>query len=249
MCSRLGHQRTTLSTQRTGRHEMLMSQKIGQGPSDGVAELSQLPLRGETTGSVVTSEAHGRYHDAVSAGRVFSLMIANNAITVGNLLTTVIPGQQNMLCLANPTGSGVDLALLKFMDAFVNNIGFRDVGPIWHGVFYTDVTTDRFNNPPQGVARNHLIGGPTSSALVYWITAVLPASAGLPVPLMMSGVGVNSVNSVLPSQLQNQPDMIDGAIVLPPGTAWTPLWASTSPSEAQVQSITWEEIPRERPGA
>ena len=65
-------------------------------------------LRSDHTGAAVVTDAHGRYYEAVRAGNVYQLAVANGAVTA----FTGGAGGTPLVSVYNPTGSGKNLIIL-----------------------------------------------------------------------------------------------------------------------------------------
>lgn len=179
-------------------------------------------IRLAKTGEVVASDAHGRYYEAASRGKLYySASQAAQAISVA--LATTYTG--NML--SNPLGSGYNLSLLQVGLALsVAPAAIATLGLIGGYSATTQVTHT-----------TALTVGNTNLQLGMGV-ARADSAATIPTPLWLQHLWSGFTAAALPSTTSMVID-IAGSWVIPPGgfigigalTAVTGLW-----------SLLWEEI-------
>ena len=198
-------------------------------------------IRLDKTLALVTSDAHGRYHEAVSGQNVYSLTLPLTAtgIAAGNLVSAAAAAAVQF-ALWNPTSSGINVSILKFGLGIVS--GTPVGGAVFHGVVLTAPTIATTNTG--GAALNNYVGGGSPTAryvntaaqagtVTTGASAVLPLRAANFASTATAQASVGLVNAI---------EEVNGDIVLPPGTGWLPIWATAGTSVLNSYSVTWEEI-------
>jgi hypothetical protein len=140
--------------------------------------------------------------------------------------------------LWNPQGSGKNLSLLKFAIAVVS--GTQTAGGVMHAVMATAPTSAHtITNGFLGC--NNAGMAAATVARGYAITAgAALAGNSAPTNLRFANFAATATAAAVVGPTQCI-EIIDGDIVLPPGTGWVPLWPSTGAIYVGY-SITWEEI-------
>jgi len=187
------------------------------------------PMRATQDGSFATQETHSKYQQAVRDGNVWTCANpAGTPVTTQAGLSVTTPA----LVLWNPTTSTKQLVLME--DTMALN-----AAPAAATFFMLAVTTTTpitttnaqlFNNQIQASVL------PGKSAPPNGQCFSVSTLVGVPVAIRYTG-GVTAASSI------TQPiftDIVDGKIILPPGTGVT---FQTSAAAAIVGSFTWEEIP------
>lgn len=194
-----------------------------QNANDG----NPINLRAGRTGELMVSELHGRYYEQTVRGGMFSVASQAVATTTVGLATTYTG-----LCIANPVGSTVNLALNKCtimqsvlqatqVEAYAVAFGFNRI---------TQVTLTA-----AATIQSNLIGSGTLSAAVAATSATLPTA-----PLY--GAFVSDTSTATADATGGVIDF-EGSVVLKPGAyaCWV------TPAQASVAglwfSFSWEEVP------
>lgn len=161
--------------------------------------------RASRTGCQVITNGHGSFTEAASRGMIMEACNAVAGVAPGTALSTTPP-----LTLWNPPSSGKNLAILKSYMGFIS--GTLGAGSLVYAVVPSQVTvpsggaelTPQCSNIgfPRGVGR--VFSGSTLSAVP---TIMRPA--------FILGAFVNTT-AVPPDPAL---DLVDGAIVIPPGAA------------------------------
>lgn len=183
------------------------------------------PPAGTRTGDIRVSDAHGRYYEAASRGRLY---IAHNtgAQAVSVALNTTYTG----LCLSNPYGSGRNLVLLgcnyalSVAPAAIASLHL--IGGFSVGTAVTHTTPITNNN------WSTIIGNAGSSV------AKVDSAATIPTPVYVMAMGSGFTAAALYATTPGWID-IGGSIILQPGAfiCWGALTAVTG-----FGSFMWEEI-------
>jgi uncharacterized membrane protein YqaE (UPF0057 family) len=204
--------------------------------AEGMVGPAQVPdgvsrqLRMERTGGQVVSQGHAPNAEAVARGNV---MMASNAVAgvaPGTALSTTPP-----MAVWNPPGSGKNLVILKTALGYVS-------GTLGAGSIVYAQTPNQTTPPSTGselVPVNSLIGaakgvGRAFSGSTLWAapTIMRPAYI-LGAALATTALGPSVVN-----------DLIDGAIIVPPGTVFVVQGVTAAGSTPLVMiGVTWEEVP------
>lgn len=189
------------------------------------------------TGETVVGQAHGKYYEPSSRGRVaFACDQGAGVATVTSISTTAI------LSLYNPINSGYRLALLKVgLGYFSGTLG---AGPVYHCV------------TPQvsGTAQTLPSGG--TSLTSYWTDMNILTKSAAPVGLArVAGTVVApivyrpfcSLFAELASTangIQYSTEDMDGEIVIEPGGSYQIQSVCAAGSTPKVTvGVVWEEIP------
>ena len=205
---------------------------------DGV----QNPLRLTRQGALVAADGQGRYYENTARGQVFSLVLTSwtTGVAAGNLVGAAAAASTNFT-LWNPTGSGKNISVLKFASWVVGTLIAQD--PLYHGYMTTPPTNATTVVTP--IAANNVGLAPASVARALTSaagTALTGNSA--PAIIRVADVGVNTAGAATNVAAATKPiEYVDGDIVIPPGTAYIPLWGLTAAAMTGGYSITWEEIP------
>jgi hypothetical protein len=195
-----------------------------------VADGGQSPARLERTGALVVSNAHGFYTEAVSRGLMMDVSTQVAGVAPGTALSTAPP-----LVLWNPPSSGKNLSITKATMGYVS--GTLGAGSILLAAVLSQVTVptggteltpvNALLGMPRGAGRafqaSTLVSTPQIIRALFTVGAFTAATAQVPVDCV---------------------DVIDGAIVVTPGTAIVLQElgaAGTSP--LVLFGFTWEEIP------
>ena len=190
--------------------------------SDGAVN----PGRADKTGAMLTSDAHGRYMEAVYRGNCY--FAANQAavtFSVGLTTTTAVG-----LILTNPTSSGKIVVPLQV--EYANNSVI--VGVV--GISVQPYSATAVTQTTALTVRNAYVEGPYSN------TGIGLASSG--VTLALAPVAVKLLYSVLSTNTAviSQATVYDigGSMILAPGTALAVLATAATTGLA---GILWEEQP------
>lgn len=197
-----------------------MSIKVGeQNWADG----AQVNARGDRQGALMVSGLHGKYTEQALRGNMF--MVSNQAaVATTAALATTWTG----LGVANPTGSGYNMALIEFGGSL--SVAGSDDGSM--GLM--QCTNSGF---AAAVAiKNCKLGGRVSSMLADdGATIVGPYLMGAPF-----AYGTGATNLV--NQTGTFAWKLDGSIIVPPGYGIAS-YTTTATTAAFIFYFIWEEIP------
>jgi hypothetical protein len=184
--------------------------------------------------AIVVGDAHGRYYENASRGLTFVAVTAAAGISPGTALTAT-----GALMLANPAGSGKNIAILKLALGWVS--GTFPVGAIWW---------------TQGANPSPL---PAESAAALRMSTLLNGGATNDVARAYSGVSLTTVPTIMrPSAILMGPyvgtgavlnpvqfEEVAGEIVIPPGffVAVEGIAAGGTSPLANL-SLTYEVVPQ-----
>lgn len=175
--------------------------------------------------ALVTTDAHGRYNEAVLGGRVWTASTQAGVATSTALSTT-----QTGFTLTNPAGSGVNLSVIDII------VGCTTAPAAAASIVITANVNPVATAVTQGTpltVRNAMLGvGGTGNGLAA-SAATLPAA---PVVIRALG-GPVATGSISPAYYK---DEVAGSIVLIPGTALSINSLTTAISA--IISMTWEEV-------
>ena len=173
------------------------------------------------------SETHGRFWNMSYGGNLFTTSVpAAGTLTIPTTLATLA----SKFCLLNPTGSGVNMELLRF-DAFVNSATL--VANIW-GLTKSNQTTAGLGTLTAGVINNlNVNGGRTSQATFY------VAATHTDTPVWYYSLGALNATSGTTSALSYN---FDGSLILPPGNC-IDLVTSAGAQANTLAQLIWAEWP------
>lgn len=202
------------------------------------ADAQFLDNRASRNGSHIVADGQGKYYEQTVRGNVFSMVLTawTTTISAGNTLAAAAAAV-SQFALWNPTGSGKNIALLKFATWPIS--GTWGISGLWHSYMsvnptiasasLTPVTCNNIGMAAATVAGYHSSAAGTAltgcSALKVIRSANLYISAGT----LSALAGVAYV------------DVCDGDIVIPPGFGWAPTWAHAGTTTLGGYSVTWEE--------
>lgn len=190
-----------------------------------IAEGGSGALRLGTEGGLVL-DSHGKYYEAVKAGRVFSA--ANQAaVAVTAAMATTYTG----LVVENPSTSEKDLVMLKF------GWGLSVVLPTALTIFGLMVGLDAGDAAAAITPRNMYIGGAASVAVVDNGCTL----TGTPVLVRVCGNAAKGADTVTVLDGVSEVDL-DGSIIVPPGY-YVAVYSFAANTAAAIFSLTWEELP------
>lgn len=204
---------------------------LGQVGPQVAADGSTVTVRQGKSGEQIIQQLHGRYYETSVRRALFSG--AATAVTTSSGLATTYTG----LCLSNPVGSSVNLAINKISMSF--SVVMPTTGTIiglMTGFSGATNVTHTAAVTPRSQFFNTAGGG----------VGLLDSSATLPVaPTVNTILGAAITGTAVAVTTIQAPAVIDleGSIVLPPG-AYAAFYTSTAgPTSGGNFSFQWEEIP------
>jgi hypothetical protein len=200
--------------------------KIGPASAgDGVYNA----LRQGKQGELITSQAHGKYHEAASRGKLFSASIGVAGVAPGTALSTT-----PAFTLYNPTNSGVILSLKKILVGYVS--GTLGAGSLVHAQNASQVAAPTGGTELTPVCA--LLNGSRGTGKAFTGSTISAAST-LIRPSINLGAFLASEASV-PGVLQ---DDLDGSIIVPAGVAYCYQGiAAAGTTPLLIIAAIWEEI-------
>lgn len=186
------------------------------------------PARAGKTGELIVGDAHGRYHEAVVRGNVFTA--ANQASTTFTLFgTTAATG----FTLANPTGSGKYLSLLS--------VGYAKVtaaaAAIESLVISAGINQNITAHTVALTVANMLIGSSNASVAKADASSTLPAAGVIIYAFQSPSVSATATTGVPPVTVVD----FGGLIIVSPGS-FIQLAAGFTNTLAGIAHMVWEEV-------
>jgi hypothetical protein len=186
--------------------------------------------------AVVAQQCHGKYYEAVSRGKVFSVGTAQAGTTVvaANAAPPAAAGA-TILSVYNPSGSNVNAV---FMRCVLGNVsGTPGAG----GFTYCTSWGNRITAVQNAVPRANLVSGINSVCQGFAQTAL----TGGFVHVVLRPIGFTSFAAAVAAANPGlvTVDNIDGDIIVPPGGVLTIANAATGTTHIVYASLTWEEVP------
>lgn len=198
-------------------------------------------IRGDWSGAQVVSQTGtSRFGEAVLKGGVFQATSPTLTLAAsgGNLVGSTA-GQDTNTCLFNPTTSSNYLVLLRV--ALSVNSGTFAAGGVFHGVQTSQTIATTISGAARGTSC--LVGaGPVSQGWVF-TQGTQAALTGGGATTRLAPIAGTTATAAANGYLLNIVDEVDGAIVLPPGTAYQPLFAGVGTTVIYNVGYTWMEIP------
>lgn len=179
-------------------------------------------------GSMRVVEAHGRYADAVSRGRCYTVSDTAGHTTPAGLSTAPVS-----VSLYNPVNSGVFLSLLYAAANF--SVVFAAVATVWVGVTPTGSAATTGTK----IATQNCNGGGGQGQVQGLTTATLPATPTILGELGQGGTGAVNLLPSYPALFK----WFDGILGVGPGGALSIQCAAASGASGTWATWIWEEVP------
>lgn len=187
-----------------------------------------IPLRSDETGALVTASVGGRYYNAVKRGNVYVAANQTGCVwTVG--LATTYTG----LCLANPLGSGKNLAILAVSHQEV--VAPTGIAAVYlAGAYHATAVT---HSVPSTIMRANI--GPVPAAPV----AKADTGATLPTaPFILMNLTAGHTSGALSTSASPAWFDLGGILVVEPGGFLIVANFTIGVAVGQMASFIWEEI-------
>lgn len=183
--------------------------------------------RADKTGAAVVTDAHAKFHEAVSRRKVF--FACNSAAAAVTNLATTATG----LIISNPIGSSVMLSILRI--GFIQTstaAAAANAGVTLATLFHA--STAVVHTTPLIVRSTFISDGTIGSGLVD-SAATLPTAPVRTLALWQPSVSATATTGIPPAT----DFVIDGIIILGPGAY---LSMNAEAALSGITSIVWEEI-------
>lgn len=190
-------------------------------------------LRGNSTGALVTTDAHARFQEAVLGGNVFTMQSKSTTVTVTTDISP-LPATTGRagVALYNPPTSGKNIVIWK--------VGVAHVSGTPGGPAYLDILAGALCTVTNKTDATNNLTFAKGGHSAYAYSANVPqnnAAATMLKPLNGStaaiamGAGVHAFE-----------DQLDGSIIVPPGAMIALSWHAVGTSHIYSSYITWEEV-------
>lgn len=209
----------------------MTTQAQGQVGPQVAADGTTPTVRLEKSGAIVSQALHGRYYETAYRRALFSGVAT--AVTTSSGLATTYTG----LCLSNPVGSPVNLAITKV------SLSFSVVMPTTGTIIGLMTGFNNATNPTHttpGVPRSQFFNYSGGGVGLLDTAATLPTA-----PVVNTILGAAITGTAVATTTVQAPAVIDleGSILLPPG-GYAAIYTSTAgPTSGGNFSFQWEEIP------
>lgn len=208
------------------------------GPAKRTDGMTDGPVRIGSQGCAIVDDAHAKYFEAVSRGRVF-----HASMQAGAALGTALTTGAVTLTLYNPLASGVQLVLMEVALTVTTMLAAPGAPGASTAAYVLAGNVNPLAAAPSATTaatvRNCYLGSAAGVGLAY-TAATLPATPIVIRPLF--GVSYSEITAASITQFATQfIDPTDGKIILAPNTAVTlqAIGAATS----GIASMIWEEVP------
>jgi hypothetical protein len=188
--------------------------------------------RAAATGELVSCEAHGRFHEAASRGKLFSA-----SMQAGASLGTTLAAGAVTLTLYNPLNSGYWLSLIEVGIAITTGLTAASTSALVLAGNVNTVAAAPSSNTLATI-RNCLLGNAATGVGIAYTATTLPAT-----PIVLAPIWSDRVIGATPVAEAGGcfTYMADGKWILAPNTAITVQGIGAAISG--IVSMLWEEIP------
>lgn len=197
------------------------------------------PDRMTIDGAKVVAMVHGRRYEQTSRGRVYSIATAQAGVTlIAEMKQAPAATKQTVLTLVNPTGSNVNLEVLK---AWIAHVSGTPAAGAWTwavGLLGTPITQATTVVPVPGK-----INGAASKGVGFSAVA-LTGGPGHALGRAFPGTAFAAALAAASAGGLVQIDDVDGAIVLPPGTILTIAPPEIGTTHVVCAAIEYAEVDR-----
>lgn len=198
----------------------------GQVGPQTLSDGTEQAIRISKTGEQIVSELHGRYYEQVYRGGVF--VAVNAASTSSAALATTYTGG---VCVSNPTGSKVNLVILKVSGALVVISAAVTTFGLAGGWLSTGVTAHTTALVPFST----LIGtGPAPTAKADQATTLVGTPTWIYPGIASTGIAAGVFAVTIDCE---------GSVIVPPGGYVCTATNIASPASGFLAGISWEEVP------
>lgn len=225
---------------------MINEVKVGaQTNSNG----AQVTARGDRSGAITTTDAHGRFQEAVLTGNVYSggmalTSIANATFSTGTLGATATP----IVGVWNPSTSGKNLVILQAkLQSIITALQVTGAGALMWATSTgnTAISTGAAPFNKLTFLASGSVAKDVSGVALTGLTnnLVVRDASGLISGAVSNLSTLQTAAGLMPSNVASI-DNIDGSIIVPPGGVLA-LLCSTNPPVAIscATGLLWEEIP------
>jgi hypothetical protein len=199
---------------------------------------TQPTLRGGRTGDLIVSELHGRFYEQVSRGNVFGLGVTiTTGVAAGNI-NLAAAAASTQFAIWNPVTNNKYISLLALMVGPVS--GTIVGGPLFHSTF----TTTLPSIASVGTAYNLLFGNTGQPSAKFCASAAgATLTAGSALLTVIPSTITYSAGTFAALAGSAAFELIDGRIVLAPGSGWVPTFAAAGTTVLATIGAIWEEVP------
>jgi hypothetical protein len=211
---------------------------FGEVGSTTKAVGSMTGLRLGRNGQLLVGQMGARYSHDVISGNMYSLTLTATTTTIaaGNIVAAAAAAS-TQFALFNPANSGKALVLLKFGIGTIS--GTAPAGPVFHGVYSGVPTIASIGGT---IINNYSMTGGGSVALAESLAAG-SALTGAPAVKVLRIANFSVIAGAAASTAYGTAlEVIDGGIVLAPGTGWAPLHSAAGTTVLHAYSISWIEV-------
>lgn len=202
----------------------------------GIGSLTALRLG--RNGQLITSSTWGSFGEDVIGGRVYSLTLTATTSTVaaGNIVAAAAAAA-TQFALFNPASSTKALVLLKFGMGVIS--GTIAAGPVFHGVYAGVPTVASIGGT---IINTYTMTAGGSIAVPHALAAGSALTGGPAVKTLRCANFAATATAAAVGYYINAVELMDGDIVLAPGTGWAPLHSGAGTTLLHGYSITWAEV-------
>lgn len=195
-------------------------------------------LRQGSLSELIVSNGRGKYAELASRGALFSLFTANTGATVAaGHVAPPAAAAATTLTLSNPVGSGVNFEIVA--GHLTHLTGTPGTGS-WSWCVANAVGATVITATANATAKSGLAGGAASAGVGYTATALTAGPLHVvqrqfPNSMFAGAIGATSLNL-------NMVDLVDGALVIPPGWIVSLAPPATGTTHVVMAQIVYAEI-------
>lgn len=189
----------------TSRDQVLSYGHVGVPTA--TADGSDVPNRLGKFAEQIIAQAHGKYYEAASRGKLMTASTAVAGVAPGTALSTTPP-----MALWNPTNSGLLIALKQVFLGYVS--GTLGAGSMLHAQVSGQTAAPTGGTELTPV--NNLLGTTRGTARAFQGSTV----ANTPTIVRASGIILGASLASTAALPAIAMDEVDGSIVIPPGGCW-----------------------------
>lgn len=208
---------------------MLSQGQVGPiaSTSDGV----QVALRAGKLGDQIVSQLHPRYYEASYRRARFNAANQTGVATTVGLATTYTG-----LCLSNPVGSSVNIAIGKVGIAFPVAVA---AGLVYGLMVGYNASTNVTHTAASTTLRSNFVGVGAAPVGLVDTSATLPTAPTVSHIFGAVGTAAMTAPATLPPCMYD----LEGSIILPPGAYACVYTSAASGALGFLGSFEWTEVP------
>ena len=213
---------------------MLIQGQVGPTSAQSAAPGSNPTVRVGQLGDVIVSELHGRFYETTYRGSTYTLSVATAAAITAY---TGGAGGTPQLAVYNPVNSGKNFVILQA--SYANMVAASAAGTVAWGLYYgptAAITQTTLTYPVNNLTLNK-VGSSSQCFTNIALTSSTALTNIYPLGQYYWATAAGAFSTA------PQITVVDGSIIIPPGTMIALGGNAALTSATWTGSLTWEEIP------